>query len=60
MSKYGIKLFRGSYKELTIFLGRLQLRFSIPQTAAWWGDPNGVSQKQLYSFGRGHKSCEDN
>lgn len=60
MKKYGVKLFRGSYKELTIFLGRLQLRFSIPQTAAWWGDPKGVSQKQLYSFGRGHRNCEDN
>ena len=59
MGKYGIKLFRGSYKELTIFLGRLQLRFSLPQTAAWWGDPQGASQKQLYSFSIGKGHCED-
>ena len=58
--KYGIKLFIGSYKELTVFLGRLHLRFSIPQTAAWWGEPDGVSQKRLYCFGKGHSSCEDN
>lgn len=45
-SKWGIKLFKGSYRELTIFLGRLQLRFSIPQTAMWW------DYKQLYSFGK--------
>lgn len=48
MSKYGVKLFKGNYKELTIFFGQLQLRFSIPQTAAWWG------YRQIYSFGRGH------
>ena len=48
MKKVGIKLFRGNYKELTIFLGALQLRFSMPQTAAWWND------RQLYSFGKGH------
>ena len=51
MSKYGygLKLFRGNYKELTVFAGKLQLRFSVPQVAAWWGN------RQLYSFGRGHK-----
>lgn len=43
-----IKLFRGNYTELTVFLGKLQLRFSIPQTAAWW------DTKKLYSFGKGH------
>ena len=59
MSKCGVKLFRGSYKELTIFLGRLQLRFSLPHTAAWWGDPKGVSQKQLYSLSLGKGHCED-
>ena len=43
--KFGYKLFRGGYWELTLFLGKLQLRFSRPHTAAWWGN------KVLYSFG---------
>ena len=47
-NKFGIKYFNGSYRELTIFLGMLQLRFSVPQIAAWWGG------KLLYSFGKGH------
>lgn len=45
---FKIKLFKGQYRELTLFIGKLQLRFSRPQTAAWWGN------KQLYSFGSGH------
>ena len=48
-NKFGVKYFKGGYRELTIFLGMLQLRFSVPQVAAWWGN------KILYSFGRGHK-----
>ena len=42
------KLFKGRYTELTIFWYKLQLRFSRPQTAAWWGN------KSLYDFGAGH------
>lgn len=42
------KLFRGNYTQLTIFWYKLQLRFSKPQTAAWWGN------NQLYDFGRGY------
>lgn len=52
MEKYSMvprtKLFKGRYTELTIFWYKLQLRFSLPQTAAWWDG------KRLYDFGRGH------
>lgn len=47
--KFGTKWFNGEYWELTVFLGKLQLRFSVPQTAAWWGE------RPLYNFGKGHE-----
>lgn len=40
-----VKVFR-KFKELNIRFGKLDLRFSYPQTAAWW------NYKQLFSFGK--------